>query len=909
MRSRLALYFLVSLFLLLVTFLNYLVDPAFGQGSPALRSKAVNVDNLIAKAGTPDGVRVILTLRGATPDPASAPLPSASASVSVPQPPATSGPLGDGQPATLEQVGILARHLGNDVFTRQRWATRLIYNAPYMAMTVNLPELEALAADSDVISIHEDGQLQLGLPDTVPLVGMPAAYAIDATGQNTSVAILDVGVDFSHIFLTPRVTQTTCFSTADASFATLCPNGQNFQAGGNAGINCDVAVNTACAHGTHVAGIAAGFQATGSPPSGVAKFADVFAIQVFRRRLSDNALLASDSDMIAALNDLRGRIEGGEAAKVVAANLSIWDSSLQVSGSNCDTNARAVPFKAAIDALRADGVATVIISGNGSQTNQSAFPGCISSATTVSATSKADVVASYANMSDAVDLLAPGGEGAVAPQAVTSSIAGGAVLHQTFGGMSGTSMAAPHVTGAFAAIRSSCPGLPSPIVDWIEGALINTGIVISDTRSGGSITRTRIRVDLAVQNLRNTFPAICLPALEVFPSTGVTFFGPPGGPFGSALGSYALDASHHSLNYSITGLPSWLGMAPTSGPVTAGSEADIVIFTQPAANSLPAGTYQSTVNFNNTSTGNGNTTRTAALVIKRPSTHDFNGDGRGDILWRDNNGNLSIWLMNAATVSSSGSIGTVPSSWSIVGQRDFNGDGKYDLLWRDSAGNTAIWFINGLQVSSSASLGNVPLTWNVIAVADFNGDGRGDILWRDTAGNLAMWLMNGASVSSSVGLGNVPLTWSIAGNGDYNGDGKADLLWRDTSGNTAIWLMNGAQVTSSPSVGNIPTNWTVISNADFNGDGKSDLLWRDTSGNVAMWFMNGAQVLQSGTFAFVPTNWSVVGSGDYNGDGYGDLLWRDMNSGALSVWFPWVSSQAGLGNVPTNFVVQNTLAE
>ena len=150
--------------------------------------------------------------------------------------------------------------------------------------------------------------------------------------------------------------------------------------------------------------------------------------------------------MIAALTDLRGRIEGGEAAQVVSINLSIWDSSLQVTGSNCDTNARAVPFKAAIDALRADGVATVIISGNGSQTNQSAFPGCISSAITVSATTKTDVIATYANMSDAVDLLAPGGDGGpVDAGDITSSVTGGA-----FAGLSGTSQAAPH---------GNCPAL------------------------------------------------------------------------------------------------------------------------------------------------------------------------------------------------------------------------------------------------------------------------------------------------------------------------------------------------------------------------------------------------------------------------------------------------------------------
>src|SRR5262249_41817690 len=152
--------------------------------------------------------------------------------------------------------------------------------------------------------------------------------------------------------------------------------------------------------------------------------------------------------------------------KIAAINMSIWDSGFQVSG-NCDATARAAPFKTVIDALRAAGTATVIISGNGSQKTLSAFPGCISSAVTLSSTSKSDIVATDANVSDIVDLFAPG-------VSITSSVP----PTPTFTTLSGTSMAAPHVTGAFAAIRSACP---SASVDQIENALKNTGTTITDT--------------------------------------------------------------------------------------------------------------------------------------------------------------------------------------------------------------------------------------------------------------------------------------------------------------------------------------------------------------------------------------------------------------------------------------------
>jgi len=73
-----------------------------------------------------------------------------------------------------------------------------------------------------------------------------------------------------------------------------------------------------------------------------------------------------------------------------------------------------------------------------------------------------------------------------------------------------------------------------------------------------------------------------------------------------------------------------------------------------------------------------------SLSCSLPSTHDFNGDCKSDILWRDDAGNVGMWLMNGSAISQASVLGDVPSNWSIVGQRDFNGDGYADILWRDS---------------------------------------------------------------------------------------------------------------------------------------------------------------------------------------------------------------------------------
>ena len=194
---------------------------------------------------------------------------------------------------------------------------------------------------------------------------------------------------------------------------------------------------------------------------------------------------------------------------------------------------------------------------------------------------------------------------------------------------------------------------------------------------------------------------------------------------------------------------------------------------------------------------------------EKTASHDFNGDGKSDIAWRDTSGDAAAWLMNGAQLLQSTPYGTAPTVWSVVGQRDFNADGKADWLWRDTSGDVAIWFLNGAQVTRSVGVGTVGTTWSVAGTGDFNGDGKSDVVWRDTSGNVAVWLMNGAQVTQSAGLGSAPTTWSIAETGDFNGDGKSDILWHDTSGNVAIWFMNGAQVTQSAGVGNVPTAWAI----------------------------------------------------------------------------------------------------
>jgi hypothetical protein len=314
---------------------------------------------------------------------------------------------------------------------------------------------------------------------------------------------------------------------------------------------------------------------------------------------------------------------------------------------------------------------------------------------------------------------------------------------------------------------------------------------------------------------------------------------------------------------------------------------------------------------------NGNDSNGIPIIVGcgGTATHDFNGNGKSDVLWRNNDGSVSMWLMNGATVDENKSLGKVSTLWAISGQRDFNGEHQADILWGDNNGNYAMWFMHGTTVFDNVGVAHVPTNWAIVGTPDLNGDGNGDILWRDSgSGALAVWMMNGPVVQQNKGIAAVPFAWGIAATGDFNGDGKGDILWRHTNGDLALWLMNGNVVSQNFSLGNVPSVWAIIGTGDFDGNGSRDIVWRNTStGAVALWLMdNTGHVLQSKGLGTAASNWSLDLTGDFNGDGNCDIVWTNNTSGARTIWFMnggTVTSSSNLGTVVTAWKIQSYAAE
>jgi hypothetical protein len=272
----------------------------------------------------------------------------------------------------------------------------------------------------------------------------------------------------------------------------------------------------------------------------------------------------------------------------------------------------------------------------------------------------------------------------------------------------------------------------------------------------------------------------------------------------------------------------------------------------------------------------------------KAAVYDFNGDGKSDFLWQNDDGQAAIWLLNGVSVATAAITGPNPGpAWHVVASGDFNDDGHSDILWQNDDGQAAVWTINGTAPVVEATVGPNPGPgWHVIRSGDFDGDGHSDILWQNSDGQAAIWLMNGTNlVTATVAGPNPGPGWRVVGAGDFNGDGHSDILWQNSDGQAAIWLMNGANPTSEATVGPNPgPNWYVIAAGDFNGDGKADILWQNGDGQAAIWLMNGTSVAASALVGPNPgDSWYALGAADVNGDGKADIVFQNAD-GSAAVW-------------------------
>ena len=272
--------------------------------------------------------------------------------------------------------------------------------------------------------------------------------------------------------------------------------------------------------------------------------------------------------------------------------------------------------------------------------------------------------------------------------------------------------------------------------------------------------------------------------------------------------------------------------------------------------------------------------------------------------------NEDVALMSLASDLKSGTVTTVgalPAGAYLVGTGDFNGDGEGDILWRQGT-NIFVWTLhNGSVVGGNQLLrGGVSWNWIVVGTGDFNGDGITAVAWRNALGgsnSIGIWTVTGPTSVTNYYYPpySVSATTNVIGTGDFDGDGTTDLLLLDTATNGYwIWRFLNGQVADQGTTQTPSSGWSFAATGDFDGDGRTDILWRQSpAGTIGIWIMANENTIANYLYpgSMTDPSWSVKGTGDFDGDGTTDILWKQSIGGSAtgltSVWRMRGGSMAG----------------
>ena len=378
---------------------------------------------------------------------------------------------------------------------------------PFITLRVSPGALALLEASANVLGIEEDFPTKLidpvegtgeegkgGYPaagsnivrpmldDTAELVGAKTVWGWGITGAGWYVAVLDTGIRKSHQFFSGKNILEACRAKGGDGVGPWgdCTNGLTTQNGPGSAVHY-ARTYAGWDHGTHVSGIATGNYGS---LSGIAKGANIIAIKVFSKFTARDCggspcLMAWFSDSIAGL----------EYVYSLRSNYNISSVNISYGGgwytSACNGDSR----KAAIDLLRSVGIATVIATGNNAYCYAVSSPACVSTSVAVGSSTKWDTESWFNNWHRGMQkLFAPG-------SSIYSSTGDSNSSYESW---NGTSMATPHVAGAWALLKQA---IPDASVSKLLNALRNTGVGITSICDYWSTPIPRIRIDEALASL------------------------------------------------------------------------------------------------------------------------------------------------------------------------------------------------------------------------------------------------------------------------------------------------------------------------------------------------------------------------------------------------------------------------
>ena len=387
------------------------------------------------------------------------------------------------------------------------------------SLTADLPALKAAFENNNLIEAVVYNYLRSTLADEIvpndpkypeqwslPLMKMPQAWAIEKGSRDVVIAIIDSGIDYRHddlaskIWINPGEVPDNGLDDdgngyVDDVHGWDFTDAPNLQAEGDS-IEGDNEPIDESGHGTHVAGIAGAMPNNGIGIAGVAWNCRLMAVRA-GLSLGGGARMQDDDSA---------------AAIVYAA-----DNGASIINMSWGSAQHSFVIQDAIDYAHARGVVLIGAAGN-SKESESIFPAGYRKVISVASTTPHKQRFYKSNFGASVDIGAPG-SGILSTQ-----------IDNDYRILTGTSMAAPHVAGVAALIRSKRPTLTHEEVRQI---LITTADVVFEKESdvpdpklagAGTVNAERALLASSVLQAR-----IHSPQTNSGGSTSITFVGTAGG--------------------------------------------------------------------------------------------------------------------------------------------------------------------------------------------------------------------------------------------------------------------------------------------------------------------------------------------------------------------------------------------